>query len=122
MVLADIVAPSLDNTKQLPGPGKPSPLMWKLVPAEIRDALLREGCYLLKQWERKPHDVHVRFQYAPLVYEGDLFYLQRWAPVEWGVSPSPVIFPCENWPLSEVTLRRGARLSQLVRWAVAAAY
>jgi hypothetical protein len=122
MVSVNVVAPSLDETQQLPGPGKPSPLMWKLVPPAIRDVLLQEGCFLIKQWERKPHDVHVRFQYAPLVYQGDLFYLQRWAPVEWGVSPSPVIFPSENWPLAEMTLRKGAFLSQTVRQVVAEIY
>jgi hypothetical protein len=122
MSLVNVISPSLDEIQQLPGPGKPSPLMWKLVPAAIRDVLMREGCFLIKQWERKPHDVHVRFQYAPLVYQGDLFYLQRWAPVEWGVSPSPVIFPSENWPLAETTLRKGAFLSQMVRQVVAEIY
>jgi hypothetical protein len=114
--------PALTDSPQLPGPGKPSPLMWKLVPSEISAILLREGCFLIKQWGRKPHHVHVRFQYAPLVFEGDLFYLQRWAPIEWSVSPSGVIFCRENWPLTELTLRRGAYLSTLVRDVVARLY
>jgi hypothetical protein len=96
--------------------------MWKLVPADIVETLLREKCFLIKQWERKPHALHVRFQYAPLVFEGELFYLQRWAPVEWGVSPSAVIFPNEKWPLTETTLQRGAYLSVLVRTVIARLY
>jgi hypothetical protein len=111
-----------DVIQQLPAPGKPSPLMWKLVPSEIRLVLLQQGCFLIKQWDRKPHQVHVRFQYAPMVFDGELFYLQRWAPVEWSVSPSGVIFCRENWPVTEITLRRGAYLANRVRQVVAQLY
>lgn len=104
---------------QLPGPGKPSPLLWKWVPLPIQQTLQTAGCYLIRQWARQPHDMHVRFQYAPLVYEGDLFYLQRWALVEWAVSPSQVIFPRKQWPLYPKTLSNGSELSQAVRQTVA---
>lgn len=107
------------RTEYLPGPGKPSPLMWDLVPSQLKQALLGEGCLLISHWGRKQHYSHVRFQYAPLVYIGDLYYLQRWAPVEWNVSPSQVIFPYEGWPCSEKVLRHGSFLSVLVREAIA---
>lgn len=106
----------------LPGPGKPSPMMWELVPDQIRAVLLHAGCLLLKHWTRRHHLSHVRFQYAPLVYEGDLFYLQRWAPVEWGVAPSQLIFPHEGWPCTEKTRTNGSLLSLKVRLAIASQY
>ena len=104
--------------KRLPGSGKPSPMSWELVPELIKATLKTKGCSLLHHWRRRPHHLYVRFQYAPLVYQGDLFYLQRWAPAEWGVSPSQVIFPRPGWPCTEKALRNGGLLSQMVRDAV----
>ena len=106
----------------LPGPGKASPMMWELVPQEIKTVLLQEGCLLLKHWMRRHHATYVRFQYAPLVYKGDLFYLQRWALVEWNVVPSQLIFPREGWPCSENTRRKGSLLSLQIRLAIANLY
>ena len=104
--------------KHLPGPGKPSPMSWELVPELIKATLTAQGCSLLHHWKRRPHHLYVRFQYAPLVYQGDLFYLQRWAAAEWGISPSQIIFPRTGWPCTEKTLRNGSLLSQVVRDAV----
>lgn len=106
----------------LPGPGKPSPMRWELVPNPIRTVLLDAGCMLLKHWTRRSHNAHVRFQYAPMIYEGDLYYLQRWSRVEWGVSPSQLIFPHEGWPCTEKTRRDGSHLSLLVRREIANLY
>jgi hypothetical protein len=106
----------------LPGPGKPSPMMWELVPDQITEVLMRAGCRLLKHWTRRHHHSHVRFQYAPLVYKGDLFYLQRWAPVEWAVAPSQLIFHHEGWPCTEKTRTHGNFLSLMVRRAIAEQY
>lgn len=103
----------------LPGPGKPSPLMWDLIPIQVKTVLLNEGCMLLKPWARRQHPAYIRFQYAPLVYVGDLFYLQRWSATEWQVSPSQMIFPYEGWPCSASTRRHGGHLSFLVRRAIA---
>ena len=103
----------------LPGPGKPSPLMWNLIPIQVKTVLINEGCMLLKHWARRKHYSYVRFQYAPLVYVGDLFYLQRWSTTEWHVSPSQLIFPHEGWPCSEKTRRNGGHLSFLVRRTIA---
>ncbi|MDA0674611.1 MAG: hypothetical protein O3C67_13025, partial [Cyanobacteria bacterium] len=91
----------------LPGPGKPSPMQWALVPDPIQTVLRDAGCLLLKHWSRRHHHAHVRFQYAPLVYQGDLFYLQRWATVEWNVAPSQLIFPHPGWPCTETTRTHG---------------
>lgn len=102
----------------LPGPGKPSPMSWQLAPELIKAALTAQGCSLLHHWKRRPHHLYVRFQYAPLVYQADLFYLQRWASAEWGVSPSQIIFPRKGWPCTEKALRNGSLLSQVVRDAV----
>ena len=104
--------------KRLPGPGKPSPMSWELAPELIKFDLRAKGCSLLHHWKRRPHHLYVRFQYAPLVYQGDLFYLQRWAPAEWGVSPSQIIFPRKGWPCTEKALRHGSLLSRVVRNAV----
>ncbi|MBF2035846.1 MAG: hypothetical protein IGR92_10275 [Leptolyngbyaceae cyanobacterium T60_A2020_046] len=106
----------------LPGPGKPSSISWRWVPAEIRAALEDHGCLLLRHWTRRPHTLHVRFQYAPFLYLGELFYLQRWSAVEWAVSPSQIIFPHPGWPCSELTRRHGAELSDLVRQTVTTLY
>jgi len=103
----------------LPGPGKPSPMMWELVPIEVKSVLLDEGSILLKHWTRRQHHAYVRFQYAPLTYKGDLFYLQRWSSTEWHVSPSQLIFPHEGWPCTEQTRRHAGKLSFLVRRAIA---
>lgn len=96
--------------------------MWELVPDQIKEVLLRAGCLPLKHWTRRHHHSHVRFQYAPLVYQGDLFYLQRWAPIEWAVSPSQAIFPHEGWPCTEKTRRKGSFLSLQIRYAIAEQY
>lgn len=106
----------------LPGPGKPSAMMWELVPETIKSVLLASECTLLKHWTRKHHATYVRFQYAPLIYQGDLFYLQRWAPVEWSIVPSQLIFPREGWTCSENTRSNGNFLSILVRRAIAQLY
>ena len=103
----------------LPGPGKPSPMMWELVPTQIKAVLQQEGCNLLRHWARRQHRSYIRFQYAPLVYQGDLFYLQRWSATEWHVSPSQLIFPNEGWPCSELTRQHGGHLSLLVRRTIA---
>ena len=103
---------------RLPGPGKPSPLSWQLVPDLVKAALTDKGCSLLHHWKRRPHHLYVRFQYAPLVYQGDLFYLQRWAAAEWGVAPSQIVFPRQGWACSEKALRNGSLLSQAVRNAI----
>jgi len=89
--------------------------MWELVPEPIKAVLRAEGCLFLEHWTRRHHGFHVRFQYAPLVYQGELFYLQRWAPVEWSLVPSQLIFPHEGWPCSEQTRRHGNRLFLQVR-------
>ncbi|NET37995.1 MAG: hypothetical protein F6K19_39360 [Cyanothece sp. SIO1E1] len=106
----------------LPSPGKPSPMSWALVPEIIKDALAAQGCSFLHHWQRKPHHLYVRFQYAPLVFQGHLFYLQRWAPAEWGVSPSQIVFPRSGWICTEETLSHGSLLSQVVRDAVIQMY
>ena len=106
----------------LPGPGKPSPMMWDLVPDTIKAVLTDLGCSLLKHWTRKHHAAYIRFQYAPFVYQGDLYYLQRWAPTEWSVVPSQLIFPHEGWPCSEITRSNGSLLSLNVRQAIADIY
>ena len=113
---------TMRSPAQLPDPGKPSPIMWDLVPDQIKDVLTQVGCLPLKHWTRRHHNSHVRFQYAPLVYAGDLFYLQRWAPVEWSVSPSQLIFPHEGWPCTEQTRTNGNFLSLRVRRAIAEQY
>ncbi|MEM6716664.1 MAG: hypothetical protein AAF827_16800 [Cyanobacteria bacterium P01_D01_bin.6] len=104
---------------RLPGPGKPSPMMWQLIPTQLKAVLVNEGCMLLKHWERRQHYAYVRFQYAPLVYLGDLFYLQRWSATEWHVSPSQLIFPHDGWPCTEKTRQHGSHLSFLVRRKIA---
>ena len=106
----------------LPGPGKPSPMMWDLVPENIKAVLTKSGCLLLRHWTRRHHGAHIRFQYAPLAYQGDLYYLQRWAPVEWSVVPSQLIFPHEGWPATETTRSNGNLLSLKVRQAIADFY
>lgn len=106
----------------LPGPGKPSPMMWELVPEAVKTVLVEQGCLLLRHWTRRHHGSHVRFQYAPLVYQGDLFYLQRWAPAEWSVVPSQLIFPHAGWPCSETARTHGNWLSLKVRQAIAYFY
>ena len=103
----------------LPGPGKPSPMMWELVPTQIKRVLQQEGCILLRHWSRRRHRSYVRFQYAPLAYKDDLFYLQRWSATEWQVSPSQLIFPNEGWPCSELTRQHGGHLSFMVRRTIA---
>jgi hypothetical protein len=97
-------------------------MMWELVPDQIKEVLTRAGCLPLRHWTRRHHNSHVRFQYAPLVYEGDLFYLQRWAPAEWNVSPSQLIFPHESWPCTEKTRTNGNFLAMNVRRAIANHY
>ncbi|NER81037.1 MAG: hypothetical protein F6K42_16010 [Leptolyngbya sp. SIO1D8] len=97
-------------------------MMWDLVPEKIKAVLLESECLLLKHWKRRHHDSHIRFQYAPLVYKDDLFYLQRWASIEWSVVPSQLIFPHEGWPCSESTRSNGSLLSLKVRQAIAELY
>lgn len=113
------ISPVSQYPKRLPGPGKPSPMMWELVPTEVKTILLNAGSTLLKHWARRQHYAYVRFQYAPLVYKGELFYLQRWSATEWHVSPSQLIFPHEGWPCTEETRRHASNLSILVRRAIA---
>ncbi len=97
-------------------------MMWALVLEPIKAALTAQGCLLLPHWERQAHKAYVRFQYAPLTYQGNLFYLQRWAPVEWAVAPSQLIFPRSGWCCSEQTRRHGGELSLLVRQVIARLY
>ncbi|MGF1458125.1 MAG: hypothetical protein ACFBSG_03780 [Leptolyngbyaceae cyanobacterium] len=95
---------------------------WDLVPDQLQLVLRQEGCLLLKHWVRKRHEAYIRFQYAPLTYQGALFYLQRWSATEWHVSPSQLIFPNDGWPCNEETLRHGSQLSILVRQAISLLY
>lgn len=101
---------------------QPDPIVWNTVPAFIKKALTTEGCILLKhRCDRPQLTPHIRFQYAPLAYQGQLYYLQRWSHHEWGVSPSQIIFPVEN-ACSIAVLSNGSLLSLLVKKAVASFY
>ncbi|ESA32369.1 hypothetical protein N836_27650 [Leptolyngbya sp. Heron Island J] len=100
---------------------QPGPITWKAVPDFIQRALTTEGCTLLKYQRKRPKLAHIRFQYVPLEYQGDLYYLQRWSHHEWGVSPSQIIFPTEG-PCSLENLSNGNLLSLVVKRAVASFY
>ncbi len=100
---------------------QPGPITWKAVPDFIQKALITEGCTLLKYQRERPKLVHIRFQYVPFAYQGDLYYLQRWSAHEWGVSPSQIIFPTEG-PCSLELLSNGNLLSLVVKGAVAKFY
>ncbi|MBX2864021.1 MAG: hypothetical protein KTR27_10725 [Leptolyngbyaceae cyanobacterium MAG.088] len=94
---------------------------WKTVPDFIKNALITQGCTLLKHHRNRSELAHIRFQYLPLAYQQDLYYLQKWSCHEWGVSPSQIIFPSEgNCPLD--VLSNGNMLSCLVKNAVAKFY
>lgn len=97
------------------------PIAWNAVPDFIQKALTTEGCTLLKYQRERPKLVHIRFQYVPFAYQGDLYYLQRWSAHEWGVSPSQIIFPTEG-PCSSEALNNGNLLSLVVKRAVAKFY
>ncbi|MGD1855470.1 MAG: hypothetical protein ACFB2W_14595 [Leptolyngbyaceae cyanobacterium] len=104
--------------KRMPQPGL---ISWDAVPECIQKVLILEGCTLLKHRRERPLLAHIRFQYVPLAYQGDLYYLQRWSRHEWGVSPSQTIFPIEGGcPM--VVLSRASLLSLQVKKAVAGFY
>ncbi|MBT9317663.1 hypothetical protein [Leptothoe spongobia] len=100
---------------------QPGPVSWEMVPDFIQKALTAEGCTLLKHRREHPLFAHIRFQYIPLAYQGDLYYLQRWSYHEWGVSPSQTIFSDEGSSSLNV-LSNGSLLSLLVKKAVASFY
>ena len=100
---------------------QPGPITWKAVPDFIQKALTSQGCTLLKYHRERPKLAHIRFQYVPLAYQGNLYYLQRWSRHEWGVSPSQIIFPAEG-PCSLGDLSHGNLLSLIVKRAVASFY
>ncbi|MEM7794761.1 MAG: hypothetical protein AAF579_09945 [Cyanobacteria bacterium P01_C01_bin.118] len=100
---------------------QPGPIAWDTVPGFIQKVLITEGCTLLKHCRERPLLPHIRFQYVPLAYQGELYYLQRWSHHEWGVSPSQLIFPAEG-ACSMGVLSNGSLLSQLVKKAVVRFY
>ena len=51
---------------------KPGPIPWQAVPEFIQNALIGQGCVLLEQYQQRPHLPHIRFQYAPLLYQENL--------------------------------------------------
>ncbi len=104
--------------KQSNQPGLSS---WKTVPDFIQQTLTVQGCTLLKYHRDRPKLAHIRFQYMPFAYQGELYYLQRWSHHEWGVSPSQIIFPAEG-ACSLAVLSNGNMLSSLVKQAVAQFY
>ncbi len=100
---------------------QPGPSTWKTVPDFIQKVLTAQGCTLLKYHLERPDLAHIRFQYLPFAYQSDLYYLQRWSRHEWGVSPSPIIFPSEG-TCSMAALNNGNMLSSLVKHTVAKVY
>lgn len=109
------------NSQPATGAKQPGPITWNTVPDFIQRALTTEGCTLLNHRRERPLAPHIRFQYAPLAYQGELYYLQRWSHHEWGVSPSQIIFPTEG-PCSMTILNHSSLLSLLVKKAVANFY
>lgn len=109
------------NNKPVRCSHQPGSISWKAVPDFIQKVLIDQGCILLNHRCERPQLTHIRFQYVPLSYQGVLYYLQRWSRDEWGVSPSPVIFPTEG-PCSFNGLSNGSMLSLLVKQAVAKFY
>ncbi|NEQ53664.1 MAG: hypothetical protein F6K11_26615 [Leptolyngbya sp. SIO3F4] len=100
---------------------QPGPISWKTVPDFIQKVLTAEGCTLLKHYCQRPQLAHIRFQYLPLSYQGNLYYLQKWSCYEWGVSPSQLIFPAEGSCPFDV-LSNGSLLSLVVKKAVSKFY
>ena len=100
---------------------QPGPISWQSVPEFIQKALAAQGCVLLRHRQQRPLLAHIRFQYTPFSYEGALYYLQCWSHDEWGVSPSPIIFPSEG-SCSFDELNNGSLLSLTVKKAVAKSY
>lgn len=102
-------------------PNQPGLISWQTVPDFIRKTLSAQGCTLLKYNRQRPKLAHIRFQYAPLAYQDELYYLQQWSHHEWGVTPSQIIFPSEGaCPLA--VLNSGGLLSSVVKKAVANFY
>ncbi|MEA5466747.1 hypothetical protein [Leptothoe sp. PORK10 BA2] len=99
----------------------PGAIAWKSVPDFIQTVLITEGCTLLKQPREQPQIPHIRFQYVPMTYQGNLYYLQKWSHHEWGVLPSQLIFPALGTCPFEA-LNNGSLLSSLVKKAVAKFY
>ena len=100
---------------------QPGQISWKAVPDFIQKVLTTQGCTLLRHHRERPHLKHIRFQYVPLAYQGELYYLQRWSRDEWGVSPSQIIFPNEGSCPANM-LSNGSMLSMLVKNAIATFY
>ena len=97
------------------------PITWQSVPDFIQMALIAEGCTLLQPQRQQAQLPHLRFQYIPLSYQGNLYYLQKWSLHEWGVSPSQLIFPADGaCPFAALT--HGSLLSSRVKKAVANFY
>ena len=94
---------------------------WSAVPGCIQGALTTAGAVLLNHRRERPLAPHIRFQYVPFAYSGDVYYLQRWSDREWGVSPSQIIFPTEG-ACSTSLLNNGSLLSLLIKKAVADFY
>lgn len=100
---------------------QPGLMLWTTVPDFIQTVLKTQGCTLLRHQCRRPQLKHIRFQYVPFAYQGDLYYLQRWSRDEWGVTPSQIIFPAEgSCPLA--LLSNGSLLATVVKKAVANFY
>lgn len=112
----------MPTPSQTPKPvHQPGLMPWTTVPDFIQTVLRTRGCTLLRHQYRRPQLKHIRFQYVPFSYQGDLYYLQRWSRDEWGVSPSQVIFPDEGaCPLK--LLSNGSLLTTVVKKAVAKFY
>ena len=100
---------------------QPGQMTWKAVPEFMQRVLITQGCTLLRHQQQRPQSKHIRFQYVPFSYQGDLYYLQRWSRDEWGVSPSQIIFP-EGGSCSLAVLDNGSMLSLLVKNAIAKFY
>ncbi|MEO0489942.1 MAG: hypothetical protein AAFZ49_10355 [Cyanobacteria bacterium J06659_2] len=96
---------------------RPGPMSWEWVPQFIQDTLRAAGCIFFTAVNEINRLPHIRFQYAPLVFQGSLYYLQRWSIHEWGVSPSQVLFP-ESGGCPLTVLSAGGFLTQRVKAAV----
>ena len=100
---------------------QPGQITWQAVPDFIQRVLTTQGCTLLRHRRERPQLSHIRFQYVPFAYQGNLYYLQRWSRDEWGVSPSQIIFPSEG-PCPFALLDNGSLLSLLIKQAIANAH
>lgn len=95
----------------------PGLMSWAQVPQFIQAVLRAEGCTFFAPVNDINRLPHIRFQYAPLVFQGSLYYLQRWSIHEWGISPSQVLFP-ESGGCPLAVLSAGSFLAQRIKAAV----